>query len=512
MKISISKGIEFFKTVEFKTVGELAKQACKTNISTSVFTDGKREIDSFEYAECIGLDIDNEPKDHTTTLTLEQAREDFKDFKHVILATRSHMKKKHGKVAERFRVILFLETPITEVDDFYATWHYLKSKFPAIDIQCKDPSRFWYKHSAILGGNDGKLIKPVKAAPKKEKVNKHTVTLPGQRGELAKATYKLLQDGVEPGSRNGSVHKAARDFNQNLYTQEEAESKIIEALERNDVFDSDFTDEEARAAIASAYSKDAKHAPRLEETEPRAFRYQTLGDLLSQPETKEDWIVDELLLKGGLSILVGVPKSGKTTLARQLEKSILRGEDFLGRKVQQGSVVHYSFDEKARTAKRHYRKLGLNESDKLILHFGSVENENYASELEEDFLKLKPTIAVIDTLFDMVDVEDVNSYGPIKKQMAYFSSLAERTECHILFIHHQNKPNQNYGRGSGHNVLGSTAIFGSVDCCMILERLRDSELREIAVQGRGVEDFDKLHLRFDKSTQMYLIEEAEDEF
>jgi hypothetical protein len=112
----------------------------------------------------------------------------------------------------------------------------------------------------------------------------------------------------------------------------------------------------------------------------------------------------------------------------------------------------------------------------------------------------------------MVDVEDVNSYGPIKKQMAYFSSLAERTECHILFIHHQNKPNQNYGRGSGHNVLGSTAIFGSVDCCMILERLRDSELREIAVQGRGVEDFDKLHLRFDKSTQMYLIEEAEDEF
>lgn len=510
MKISISEGISEFQVMEFVTVKELAAQACKTNISTSVFKNGKRNIESFEFAECIGLDIDNDNKIGTPVLSIEEAAQAFEGLKHVILTTRSHRKEKHGVVADRFRVILFLETPITNAEDFYATWFYLKAKYPWIDNQCKDPSRFWYRHGGVYGGKDGALITPVKHVALPKETKDAPVSAPGTKGELSKATLKLLEFGVERGSRNGAVYKAAREFHQNLYTQEEAESRIVAALERNNIFSSDFTEDEVRTTIASAFSKDAKHDARVAEVKPRAFKYIGLGELLDREEEQEHWLVDGLLIKGGLSIMVGIPKIGKTTIIRQLERCVLRGESFLQRKVEKGTVLHYSFDEKARTAKRHYKTLGLTNEDPMMLHFGTADSDDHKQDLEEDLMAMKPALVVVDTLFDMVNADDVNSYGPIKRELAFYNALAERTGCHIMFIHHQNKPNKEYGRGSGHSILGSTAIFGSVDCCLIFERPDDKpDMRTIAAIGRGVDGFDKKILKFDKVKQIYSIDEVE---
>lgn len=506
MKISVSKGIEYFDTIEVSTAEELGRKACESNISTSVFKGGKRNIECFEQADVIGLDIDNDNKRGTPTISLAEAKRIFSPYKHVILSTRNHQKEKNGLVADRFRVILFFAKPITKPEDFYSTWFWLKNQFPWIDNQCKDPSRFWYAHPSVLSvAESGIALTPIEHVEQKKEVKDKKPTKEGEKGQLSKDTLNFLEFGVEAGSRNGTVYKVARDFKQNLYDEDETRARILMALSRNEVFDDSFTVEEAQLTIESAYSKDAKHDPRIEEEKPRAFKYFSIGDLMEAPDVDEDWLVQGLLIKGGMSVIVGMPKVGKTTLVRQLEKCVLRGEEFLGRKTEKGSVVHYSFDEKARTAKRHYRTLGLGKDDPMVLHFGTAGNEKYKSELEEDFLTIKPTIAVIDTLFDMVDAPDVNSYGIIKKQLTFFSSLAERTNCHIMFIHHQNKPNQNYGSGSGHSVLGSTAIFGSVDCCMIFEQEKDSIYRTLAVKGRAVDDFEKVTLGFDKDKMTYKI-------
>jgi hypothetical protein len=93
-----------------------------------------------------------------------------------------------------------------------------------------------------------------------------------------------------------------------------------------------------------------------------------------------------------------------------------------------------------------------------------------------------------------------------------FSSLAERTNTHIMFIHHQTKPNEKYGRKSGSTVLGSQAIFGSVDACLIFEQVGDSTRRTLAVKGRAIDDFDECQLIFDKTTQTYKIERVQDDF
>jgi hypothetical protein len=506
MKLSISNDIVKFKTVEVETVKELAELACKSNISLSVFKDGKRNLDSFISTEMIGLDIDND-KEGTPSISVDEATEIFKNHSHVILATRNHNVEKNGVVAERFRVILFLEYPITSVNDYYATWHKIKDACPWIDSQCKDASRFWYQHKEVLSVQEtGASVQVTKYVEPEKKETRPA--LPGERGTLGKETLKFLEFGVGAGSRNGTTYKVARDFQQNMYTLEETEDRILAALDRNDVLGPDFTEAEARQAIGSAFSKDAKHAPRLEETKPRAFNYTSIGDLINQPDIQLEWIIDGLLFKGGLSIIVGGPKVGKTTLIRQLEKNVLRGESFLGRKVCKGSIMHFSFDEKARTAKEHYLKLGLTKDDPMSLHFGIAGNSNYLKELEEDLLRYKPTLVVIDTLFDMVNADDVNNYAVIKRALSYFNTLAERTNSHIMFIHHQNKPNANFSTSSGHSILGSTAIFGSVDCCIILEQAPNSERRSLAVKGRGVKSTAKIYISFDAVKMVYRLEDG----
>lgn len=505
MKISTSKGITEFDTTEVKSVEELAIKACSLNISTSTFNKGYRNVQNFISAECIGLDIDND-KDGTATLSLDQAKRTFAEFKHVILSTRNHNVEKNGVTAERFRVILFPEYPITKSNDFYCTWFWLKDQFPWIDNQCKDPSRFWYQHKEVLSISEkGKLITPIRYTEPEKPLKDGRDVLPGERGELSKDVLKFLEFGVKAGSRNGTVYKVAREFQQALYEHSETEARILGSLERNEILSSDFTEAEAKLAIGSAFTKDAKHAPRLAEVKARAFSYLKWSDLLAKPDRQDDWIIDGLLIRGGMSIVVGVPKIGKTTFVRQMEKSILRGQPFLNRNTKPGSIVHYSFDEKAITAKRHYVRLGLDKDDPMVLHFGTAGNANYLKELEEDLLTIKPTLAVVDTMFDMVDVQDVNSYGPIKRALSFFSTLAEKTNCHIMFIHHQNKPNQNYSQGSGNSVLGSQAIYGSVDACMIFEKDPSSQLRVLNVTGRAVDDFKRTYLAFDKVSMTYSI-------
>ncbi len=504
MKISTSDGIAEFDTVEVKSVEELAHKACSSNISTSVFKDGYRNISNFLFADCIGLDIDND-KEGTPTLNLDDAKRIFSGFKHVILATRSHNVPKKGITAERFRIILFPDVQIDKANDFYATWFWLKDQFPWIDNQCKDPSRFWFQHKEILSfAEEGRLIPCIHYTEPVKPTKEGRPVLPGERGELSKSALQFLAFGVGPGSRNGTVYKVAREFQQALFEHEETEVRIIDALERNQVISSDFTEAEAKLTIRSAFSKDAKHAPRIAEIKPRAFVYSTLATLLQNPDKEEDWLVEGLLLRGGVSIVVGMPKIGKTTLVRQLEKCIMRGEKFLDRKTFKGSIAHYSFDEKAKTAKRHYKTLGLLPEDPMILHFGSMNNENYLKEFEEDLMQKRPALVVVDTLFDLVDSDDVNNYGQIKKQLGFFNNLAEKSGCHIMFIHHQTKPNEKYGTGNGHSVLGSTAIFGSVDCCLIFEPVPGSSSdRLLKALGRSIEDFEKVQLTFNKKTMLY---------
>src|ERR1700733_5807632 len=51
---------------------------------------------------------------------------------------------------------------------------------------------------------------------------------------------------------------------------------------------------------------------------------------------KNKWLVDGLLLRRGSSLLVGKPKAGKSTVARNFAVAVLKGHIILGRSVEVG--------------------------------------------------------------------------------------------------------------------------------------------------------------------------------
>lgn len=495
------------ETVEASSLNELSKLAMGGDICLSVFNNGKRSIESFQSTSFIALDFDNDSKSKGT-MSLSEATNAFSQYAHIILTTRSHGVGKNGQEpVDRFRVVLKLERPIDSANDFYGTWYWVNSQFPQIDSKCKDPSRLWYQHKSTVSVSEyGRLVPVIKYEPP-PKIEPGVEFGLNERGQLSHSTKDALLFGIKPGGRNAAVYSVARDFNQNLYTHAEAEELIVKALNQNGTICSDFPEREVLLAIGSAYSKDAKHAPRIAGKSERAFSYISADEMLKTPDKQEDWLVEGLLISGGTSLIAGAPKIGKSTIIRQLSLCVARGGEWLEMKCKKSLVMHFSMDEKQKTVRRQYRKLGLTGKDELLLSFGNTDNPSYMTHLEEDILKYKPGLVVIDTLFDMIRVDDSNNYAKLKPMLGTFNRIAETSGAHIIFIHHSNKPNAIYGEGSGYSILGSTAIFGAVDCGMVFQSKKDSPIRTLSCQGRAVDNnMSMQNLLFDPITQSYKID------
>ena len=67
--------------------------------------------------------------------------------------------------------------------------------------------------------------------------------------------------------------------------------------------------------------------------------------LLAEPPEEIEWILDEYLPAGGLVLLAGKPKEGKTTLCYELAVRVAQGLPFLGRQTRQGGVLILALEE-----------------------------------------------------------------------------------------------------------------------------------------------------------------------
>lgn len=207
LNISVSKGLTEFKPIFVENIVELSEIIKHFNWSQSVFNDGYRDKQHFQSASCIALDVDE-------GCTLVEAVEIFKDFKHIITTTKSHQKEKNGLVCDRFRVILFTETEMTNQYVFENTWFSLLNQFPFIDEACKDCSRFYYPSIETISVNEeGQLIPLVHVETKVDMPLKRTeIALDLTNVKLSRQTLDFLVNGAPEGKWHLSLFKAAVDW------------------------------------------------------------------------------------------------------------------------------------------------------------------------------------------------------------------------------------------------------------------------------------------------------------
>jgi len=226
--------------------------------------------------------------------------------------------------------------------------------------------------------------------------------------------------------------------------------------------------------------------------------FTSLEDLLNEPDEEIDWIAEGLLPSGGFSLMVAKPKVGKSTLARQLALSVIRGEPFLGRQTTKGAVLYVALEEKRGEVRKHFRLMGATGTKELGVYVGSTPEGAYEWLKKEVELK-KPVLVIVDTLFRFTRVSDLNDYAKVIAALDPLLALARTYSAHLLALHHARK---SAGDGSD-ATLGSTAIFGTVDTQIILKRT-DAK-RTIETLQRYGDDMETTVLNFDPETKMAFL-------
>jgi predicted transcriptional regulator len=245
------------------------------------------------------------------------------------------------------------------------------------------------------------------------------------------------------------------------------------------------------AAKAVVTAETGKAAP----IQPPGFNLTTLADLLAEPPESRRWLWERTFPAGGVSIIAAKPKVGKSTLARNLALRVVRGEPMLGRTTTLGAVVYLALEEKRAEVADHFRRMGagVNDGGAIHIHVGRAPQEALAA-LAAAIHATGAQLAIVDPLFRLIRLSDVNDYASVTNAFEPLVALARDTGCHIACLHHLGKGL----REAGDAILGSTAIFAAVDT-VIAMRKRDS-LRVVSSIQRYGEDMPETTLAFDVPT------------
>lgn len=311
----------------------------------------------------------------------------------------------------------------------------------------------------------------------------------------------ILADNDEPGSKHAL--QVARSF----WNKAEA-VKLLLALPgvpaKGDV--SDFlvthSKEDLTALVKATPTLTLEELERLEGTHKqkssdseRGLPLTRLGDLLAEPEEDVSWLVEERLPSGGLSIMAAKPKAGKSTTARCLALAVAQGKDWLGFRTHQGPVFYLALEEKRAEVRRHFEAMGATGDDPLYVFIEPSPADGLA-QLRKAAEMHKPVLIVVDPLFRFVRVKDGNDYAQVTQALEPLLTLARQTGSHVLLVHHSSKK----GSGDGDGILGSTAIFGSVDTALLLKR--SEKYRTLSSIQRYGEDLEEVTLTLDPDTRM----------
>jgi hypothetical protein len=219
-----------------------------------------------------------------------------------------------------------------------------------------------------------------------------------------------------------------------------------------------------------------------------------MRELLNEPEEQISFVLEGRLPTGGDSLLIAKPKAGKSTLARDLAFCVARGEDFLGCKTTQGAVLYLAFEEKKPEIRRHFVAMGVSETDPIFV-FCATSPADGLAQLKTATEKYKPVLIIVDTLFKLVRVKDGNDYAAVVTALEPLHALARISGAHVLAVHHAGKGDKD----GGDSVLGSTAIFASVDTLLILKR--STKYRTLSSIQRYGTDMDEIVLDFNEQTR-----------
>lgn len=187
---------------------------------------------------------------------------------------------------------------------------------------------------------------------------------------------------------------------------------------------------------------------------------------------KREPVVDKLLYRRAASMIVGGKHHGKSTLTRWLATCVYKGWEFLGRNVTKGPVFYIASEDEEMAARSELMNLGWREDqDELrFLPASKIgdDREGFLDWVIDQALLIKPSLVVIDMLFDFLNIKDEMSYAETRRAVGTIQRVASLGDTHVTGTHHS--PKHSMSDDAAVAALGSQGLAAKVSPIVLVRK------------------------------------------
>lgn len=345
------------------------------------------------------------------------------------------------------------------------------------------------KAKGLLAGKQlefpGAVPQPVEQAPKRNSV----ITV-----EPAFEAYEVPTEIGE-----GGRYEAIRDYVASQYNFGHGHDRILQMAwaELSGIMDPPLTQREFESRFERTWEGieerlgppgAGKHReePELEVTEETRSLITTVGDYVSLIPEKPPWVVEGYLYYGGVTLVAGAPKKGKSTLISDLLRARLNRAEFLNKPVAPGPVLYLTEEAGIAVAHKVRDLKTMSILDRSTALRAEVSRLKDVLALVTDWIgSRRDVVVVLDTLAIWAGFDDENNASEVTKAIARIMALAANTNAAVIIVHHTRKG----GGTDGEAIRGSSAIMGTVDVSVEMKGVRDSDegtRRQLDIKGRVI--------------------------
>jgi hypothetical protein len=197
------------------------------------------------------------------------------------------------------------------------------------------------------------------------------------------------------------------------------------------------------------------------------LKFISAAELRDATPDEPPWVWDGYLAHGGITLVAGKPKAGKSTLVLALVEALAAGAtSFLGRAITPGAVVYVS-EEGAGTL---VNKLPASHTIRVLTREAAWPRPSWPVLVEaaaQEGRRIGAALLVIDAFAFWASFAEGAENDAAATQGA-IAALGPATTAGlaVVLVHHQRKS----GGEGGDAVRGSGAIFGAVDALVEVER------------------------------------------
>ena len=212
----------------------------------------------------------------------------------------------------------------------------------------------------------------------------------------------------------------------------------------------------------------------------------TASDLCDEPDLDSGQLLGPLLVAGGRTIVVGDTGEGKTTLALQLVRTVLHGDEFLNwTGAGEGRALVIDLEQGRRSVKRALRESHLEDAqdvDLVLVPDGLAldKEDEHVAELERVIGEGGYTIVVLDPYYKAHRADEPNAERPIIDLMRVLDSLRSQYGFALILPAHPRKepPGASGARKlTIHDIAGSGAVTRGAEVVLGIERVSNGMAR-----------------------------------